>query len=28
LSTKEGNDLIEFYENQAESYTYLAPNGT
>ena len=27
LSTKEGNDLIEFYENQAESYTYLAPNG-
>lgn len=27
LSTKEGNQLIEFYENQAESYTYLAPNG-
>lgn len=27
LSTKEGNDLIEFYENQAESYTYLMPNG-
>lgn len=27
LSTKEGNDLIEFYENQAESYTYLTPNG-
>ena len=28
LSTKEGNDLIEFYENQAESYTYLTPNGS
>lgn len=28
LSTKEGNSLIEFYENQAESYTYLSPNGT
>ncbi len=28
LSTKEGNDLIEFYENQAESYTYLSPNGS
>ena len=28
LSTKEGNDLIEFYENQAESYTYLEPNGS
>lgn len=27
LSTKEGNSLIEFYENQAESYTYLSPNG-
>ncbi|MCC7305954.1 MAG: biosynthetic arginine decarboxylase [Acidobacteria bacterium] len=27
LSTKAGNDLIEFYENQAESYTYLSPNG-
>ncbi len=27
LSTKEGNALIEFYENQAESYTYLMPNG-
>lgn len=27
LSTKEGNSLIEFYENQADSYTYLAPNG-
>jgi arginine decarboxylase len=27
LSTKEGNRLIEFYEDQAESYTYLAPNG-
>jgi hypothetical protein len=28
LSTKEGNLLIEFYENQAESYTYLTPNGS
>ncbi len=28
LSTKVGNQLIEFYENQAESYTYLKPNGT
>jgi arginine decarboxylase len=28
LSTKEGNDWIEFYENQAESYTYLTPNGS
>jgi len=27
LQTKEGNQLIEFYENEAESYTYLAPNG-
>ena len=28
LSTKEGNALIEFYENQADSYTYLLPNGS
>lgn len=28
LSTKDGNQLIEFYENQSESYTYLLPNGT
>lgn len=28
LSTKEGNQLIEFYENQGDSYTYLAPNGS
>ncbi|MCA1588826.1 MAG: biosynthetic arginine decarboxylase [Acidobacteria bacterium] len=28
LSTKEGNQLIEFYEDQAESYTYLSPNGS
>ncbi len=28
LSTKEGNGLIEFYESQADSYTYLSPNGT
>ncbi|HQU85867.1 MAG TPA: biosynthetic arginine decarboxylase [Pyrinomonadaceae bacterium] len=27
LSTKVGNQLIEFYENQSESYTYLSPNG-
>lgn len=27
LSTKEGNQLIEFYQDQAESYTYLTPNG-
>jgi arginine decarboxylase len=27
ISTKEGNSLIEYYENQAESYTYLLPNG-
>ena len=28
LSSKEGSQLIEFYENQAESYTYLTPNGS
>ena len=28
LSTKEGNQLIEYYEDQAESYTYLSPNGS
>ncbi len=28
LSTKQGNGLIEFYESQADSYTYLSPNGT
>lgn len=27
LSTKEGNQWIEFYEDQAESYTYLTANG-
>lgn len=27
ISTKAGNQLIEFYENQAESYTYLKMNG-
>jgi arginine decarboxylase len=27
LSTKEGNQLIEYYEKQADSYTYLSPNG-
>lgn len=28
LSTNEANQLIEFYEDQAESYTYLSPNGS
>lgn len=28
ISTKTGNQVIEFYENQAESYTYLSPNET
>ncbi|MBK9165410.1 MAG: biosynthetic arginine decarboxylase [Acidobacteria bacterium] len=28
LSTKEGTDLIEYYENQGESYTYLSHNGS
>ncbi len=28
LSTREGNQLIEFYENQADAYTYMTPNGT
>ena len=28
LSAKEGNQWIEFYEDQAESYTYLTPNGS
>jgi len=27
LSTKEGNQLIEFYEGQVGGYTYLSPNG-
>ncbi len=27
LSTKDGNQWIEYYENQVESYTYLSPNG-
>jgi len=27
LSTKEGNQLIEFYEDQVDGYTYLWPNG-
>jgi arginine decarboxylase len=27
LSTKEGDKLIEFYETQADGYTYLSPNG-
>ena len=26
LSSSEGNDLIEFYEKQADGYTYLSPN--
>lgn len=28
LTPKEGNDLIEFYEAQVDSYTYLTPNGS
>ena len=28
LSNKEGNQLIEFYEDQAESYTYLRRTGS
>ncbi|MFN6963248.1 MAG: biosynthetic arginine decarboxylase [Pyrinomonadaceae bacterium] len=28
LSTKEGSQLIEFYEDQTEAYTYLTPNGS
>ena len=28
LSTREGNQLIEFYEDQADAYTYLTPNGS
>lgn len=28
LTSKEGNKLIEFYEKQSESYTYLSPNGS
>lgn len=27
LSTKEGNDLIEYYESEVDSYTYLSPTG-
>jgi arginine decarboxylase len=28
LSNAEGSSIIEFYEDQVESYTYLAPNGS
>jgi arginine decarboxylase len=28
LSSKVGSQLIEFYEDQADSYTYLTPNGS
>ncbi|MGB7070410.1 MAG: biosynthetic arginine decarboxylase [Pyrinomonadaceae bacterium] len=28
LSTPAGNQWIEFYENQADAYTYLSPNGS
>jgi len=28
LSTKVGNQLIEFYQDQADSYTYLTPTGS
>jgi hypothetical protein len=27
LSNSEGSKIIEFYEGQVESYTYLTPNG-
>jgi len=27
LSNTEGSKVIEFYEDQVESYTYLTPNG-
>jgi len=27
LTTAEGSSVIEFYEDQVESYTYLTPNG-
>ena len=27
LSNTEGSKIIEFYEDQVESYTYLTPNG-
>lgn len=28
LTSKEGHQLIEFYENQINAYTYLSPNGS
>lgn len=28
LSTKAGNELIEYYEKQIDDYTYLSPNGS
>ncbi|MEJ7861260.1 MAG: biosynthetic arginine decarboxylase [Pyrinomonadaceae bacterium] len=28
LATREGDQLIEYYEKQSDSYTYLAPNGS
>ncbi len=28
LATKAGDELIEYYEKQSDSYTYLAPNGS
>lgn len=27
LSAKDGNELIEYYENRIDAYTYLSPNG-
>jgi arginine decarboxylase len=27
LSAKDGNELIEYYETEVDSYTYLSPNG-
>ena len=28
LTSKDGHELIEFYENQINAYTYLSPNGS
>ena len=28
ISSKEGDNLIEFYDSQADGYTYLSPNGS
>jgi hypothetical protein len=28
LSSKDGNELIDYYESQIGTYTYLSPNGS